>query len=98
MVNNKNPRVGAKEMMNSAAIGKGALCTIDVTQVEEESFPCPKCGTMISPDDLSDESYKIVDTKMVNGQLAELIVSCGTCRTRIKLTGFQQMMEGLPSK
>jgi hypothetical protein len=48
---------------------------------------------MISPDDESEEVYKILDTKVVGDELAELVISCGTCGTVIKLTGFQQAME-----
>ena len=96
MANHKKPQKGAKEMMNNAAIGKNARFTIDLTQVEGEgSFPCPQCGTMISPDDDNEEVYKIVDTKVINGDLLELVISCGTCQTVIKVTGFQQIIEGL---
>jgi hypothetical protein len=59
----------------------------------EGSFPCPKCGTMISPDDESEEVYKIVDTEVVNDELVEVVISCITCHTSIKLTGFQQSIE-----
>jgi DNA polymerase I-like protein with 3'-5' exonuclease and polymerase domains len=37
------------------------------------AFPCPKCGTLISPDDETEETYKIVETKVKNDELAELI-------------------------
>jgi hypothetical protein len=53
----------------------------------------PKCGTLISPDDETEEVYKILDTKVVGDELAELVISCGTCGTIVKLTGFQQIME-----
>ena len=65
--------------------------TINLAAVEGDgSFPCPKCGMSISPDDSSEETYKILDTKVINDELAELIISCGKCRSTIKLTGFQQ--------
>jgi predicted RNA-binding Zn-ribbon protein involved in translation (DUF1610 family) len=73
---------------------KKELQTLDLSTVEGDgSFACPKCGTMISPDDESEEVYKILDTKVVGDELAELVISCGTCGTVIKLTGFQQAME-----
>ncbi len=73
---------------------KKELQTLDLSTVEGDgSFACPKCGTMISPDDESEEVYKILDTKVVGNELAELVISCGTCGTVIKLTGFQQAME-----
>ncbi len=57
------------------------------------SFPCPKCGMSISPDDTSEKTYQILDTRVVNDKLTELIIGCGKCRSTIKLTGFQQGFE-----
>jgi predicted RNA-binding Zn-ribbon protein involved in translation (DUF1610 family) len=65
--------------------------TINLASIEGDgSFPCPKCGTSISPDDESEENYQIMDTKVVNDELAELVIACGKCGCNIKLTGFQQ--------
>jgi len=65
--------------------------TINLVAIEGEgAFPCPKCGTTISPDDESEINYKIVDTKIVNDELAELVIACGKCKSVIKITGFQQ--------
>ncbi len=73
---------------------KGKPITLDLTAIDGEgSFACPTCGTMISPDDESEEVYKIVSTKVIGDELVELVICCGTCGTIIKLTGFQQMME-----
>jgi len=73
--------------------------TIDLTQIDGDgSFPCPKCGTVISPEDESEEVYKIVDTKVINDELVELVIMCSECSSNIKLTGFQQTIEGLASK
>ena len=70
---------------------KDSAYTINLIAIEGDgSFQCPKCGKSISPDDESEENYKIVDTKVVNGDLSELIISCGDCGSIIKLTGFQQ--------
>jgi hypothetical protein len=82
-----------------AVVKKSAAFTIDLTTIEGDgAFPCPKCGTMISPEDESEEVYKIVDTKVVNDALVELVVMCSNCRSTIKLAGFQQALEGLPSE
>ena len=78
---------------------KSVSYTIDLTKIDGDgSFPCPKCGTVISPEDESEEIYKIVHTKIINDELIELIVICGNCGNNIKLTGFQQTIEGLASK
>jgi hypothetical protein len=96
MPTSKKTEKGAKQMMKNAQLKKSAIYTIDLTQLDGEgTFPCPKCHTAISPDDESEEVYTIVDTKVANDQLVELVISCGTCGSRIKLTGFQQAFEGL---
>jgi hypothetical protein len=70
---------------------KGCQYTINLVAIEGDgAFPCPKCGTTISPDDETEINYKIVDTKIVNDELAELVIACGKCRSIIKITGFQQ--------
>jgi hypothetical protein len=82
-----------------AVVKKSAAFTIDLTTIEGDgAFPCPKCGTVISPEDETEEVYKIVDTKVVNDELVELVVMCGNCGSTIKLAGFQQAVEGLPSE
>jgi len=84
-----------KNMMKKSMSKKSVPYTIDLTQIEGDgSFPCPKCGTVISPEDESEEVYKIVDTKIVNDELVELVIMCGNCGSNIKLAGFQQSIEG----
>ncbi len=86
-------------MMRKSVSKKSVPYTIDLTQIDGDgSFPCPKCGTVISPEDETEQVYKIVDTKVVNDELVELVINCGECGSNIKLTGFQQTIEGLASK
>ena len=64
--------------------------TINVANSEEDgSFQCPKCKMSISPEDENENNYKIEESKLVNGELSELIITCGKCKSVIKLTGFQ---------
>ncbi len=97
MASNKKTEKGEKKMINNKVIRKtGPYLTVDLTQIDGDgTFPCPKCGTVISPDDETEEVYKIIDTRVVNDELVELVVSCGTCGTVIKLTGFQQSVEDI---
>ena len=75
-----------KKLNKNASVYK-----IDLASVEGDgSFLCPKCGKAISPDDESEDNYHILDTKVVNDELAELVISCAKCGSTIKLTGFQQ--------
>jgi len=86
-------------MMKKETVKKSAPYTIDLTTIEGDgAFPCPKCGTVISPEDESEKIYKIVETKVINDELVELIVMCGTCGSTIKLAGFQQTIEGLANE
>jgi predicted RNA-binding Zn-ribbon protein involved in translation (DUF1610 family) len=88
-----------KNMTKKGVANKSMSYTIDLTKIEGDgSFPCPKCGTIISPEDETEEIYRIVDTKVINDELVELTVMCGNCRSNIKLTGFQQTIGGLASK
>ena len=81
-------------MMKKAEIKKSMAYEIDLTKIDGDgAFPCPKCGTVISPDDESEETYQIVNTKVKNDELAELIIMCKKCRTTIKLVGFVSQPE-----
>ncbi len=76
-------------MMKKEAVKKNTTHTIDLTKIDGDgAFPCPKCGSVISPDDESDTTYQIVETKVKNDNLEELVLSCKKCGTLIKLVGF----------
>jgi predicted RNA-binding Zn-ribbon protein involved in translation (DUF1610 family) len=79
----------SRKMMKKAEVKKNMAHEIDLTKIDGDgAFPCPKCGSVISPDDESEETYHIVDTKVKNDELAELIILCKKCGTAIKLVGF----------
>jgi predicted RNA-binding Zn-ribbon protein involved in translation (DUF1610 family) len=81
-------------MMKKATVKKDSIYTIDLTKIDGDgAFPCPKCGTLISPDDESEETYHIVETKVKNDELAELLLTCKKCGTTIRLTGFMSQPE-----
>jgi predicted RNA-binding Zn-ribbon protein involved in translation (DUF1610 family) len=81
-------------MMKKATVKKSAMYTIDLTKIDGDgAFPCPKCGTVISPDDESEEAYQIVETKVKNDDLEELILTCKKCGATIKLVGFLSQPE-----
>ncbi len=66
-----------------------AIFKVDITQIEGDGdFPCPKCGVMISPDDETETVYKIIDTKVKNRNLEELVLQCNKCGSKIRLVGF----------
>ena len=85
---------GGHNMMMKKVAKKQEAYSVNLVAIEGDgAFPCPKCGTPISPDDESEENYKIVDTKVVNDELAELIICCGKCGSVIKITGFQASLD-----
>ena len=93
MPSSKKAKKGEKAMLKKdfKKSLQSSIYTINLTQIEGDgSFACPNCGTMISPEDETEEVYTIVDTKVVNDELLELVISCGTCRTMVRVTGFQQ--------
>jgi hypothetical protein len=50
---------------------------------------CPKCGSIISPDDKTEDTYTILETVVKEGNLDKMILECNKCQTVICLTGFQ---------
>ena len=85
--------------MSKKTLEKSEPHLIDLTKIDGDgSFQCPKCRTLISPEDESEETYKIINTTVINDQLVELLVSCTNCGSTIKLTGFEAAIEGVPNK
>jgi hypothetical protein len=63
---------------------------IDLLKVEGDgSFPCPKCGSLISPKDDTGEKYQIHEIEERNGELSALVLLCNNCGTKIRLVGFK---------
>jgi len=62
---------------------------LDLTKIQGNGdFPCPNCGVTISPEDESDDVYIILEEKVRNDALEELVIQCNNCSSRIHLTGF----------
>jgi len=63
--------------------------TVDLTKIDGKGdFSCPKCGTAISPDDTTEETYSLIEPKVNNYGLEELVICCNNCSSQIHLTGF----------
>ena len=54
----------------------------------EGDFQCPNCGVVISPEDETEDVYVILDTKVSNDELEELVIQCNHCKSKIRLLGF----------
>jgi hypothetical protein len=44
---------------------------------------------MMSPDDLSEETYTVLKPVMKGDCLEEIVLRCNKCGSRVHLTGFQ---------
>ena len=62
---------------------------LDLTSIDGDGdFPCPNCGVMISPEDETEDVYTIIEEKVNNDILEELLIQCNSCSAQIRLTGF----------
>ena len=62
---------------------------VDLTKIcGKGDFPCPRCKSIISPDETSEETYSILDPKVKNQELEEIVICCNKCKSQIHLTGF----------
>lgn len=72
------------KMMNRPLIYK-----VNLTEIQGEGdFPCPGCGIVISPDDETEDVYTIISTKVNGQELEELVIQCNSCKSKIRLVGF----------
>ena len=65
---------------------------LDLTRIEGKGdFSCPRCGTKISPDDETENVYAILEPKVNNHGLEELVIRCNKCSSQIHMTGFSTL-------
>ncbi len=70
------------------------MYVLDLTKIGGDGdFPCPECGTIISPDDCDEESYSILDINVNTQGLEELVVCCKKCASQLHLTGFSLLQK-----
>jgi DNA-directed RNA polymerase subunit RPC12/RpoP len=62
---------------------------VDLTKIQGDGdFPCPNCGVIISPEDETEDVYRILETKVRGQALEELVIQCNKCGSRIRAVGF----------
>ena len=62
---------------------------VDLTKIQGEGdFPCHSCGVKISPEDETENVYRILETKVKDDALEELVIQCNRCGSKIRLIGF----------
>lgn len=76
------------------AIKQRSPYRLDLTRIDGDGdVSCPKCGTTISPDDNTEESYTILEPRVSHRGLEILVIRCNTCSSHIHLTGFSLLQE-----
>jgi len=67
---------------------------LDLTKMDGNGdFSCPRCGSIISPDETTEETYCILEPKVNCHGLEELVICCNMCKSLIHLTGFSLLEE-----
>ncbi len=62
---------------------------LDLTKISGKGdFPCLECGSTISPDDTTEDTYHIIEPKVNRQGLSEFVLECNKCGAQIHLTGF----------
>lgn len=76
--------------MNSRNVGDSETYIIDLCKIKGRGeFPCPKCGTKISPDDTSEDTYTILETQAKQDHLDKVVLQCNKCKSKLQLIGFE---------
>ena len=67
---------------------------VDLTKIDGNgAFSCPQCGIVISPEDSTEEKYSVLEPKVKNNGLEEVVILCNSCGSHIHLTGFSLLQE-----
>ena len=70
-------------------MGSPLVYQVNLAELQGEGdFLCPSCGVVISPEDETEDVYKILDTKVSGEDLEELVIQCNHCKSKIRLVGF----------
>ena len=67
---------------------------LDLTKIGGSGdFSCPTCGNAISPDDCTEKAYSILEAKVSNQSLEEIMIRCNKCESALHLTGFSLLQK-----
>lgn len=67
---------------------------LDLTKIDGQGeFSCPRCGNVISPDNCSENAYSILEAKVSNQDLEEIMIRCNKCQSELHLTGFSLLQK-----
>ena len=84
--------------MSEAVVQKGKqtkqmlVSELDLTKMDGNGdFPCPTCGVTISPEDETEDVYTIIEEKVRNDALEELVIQCNACGNRLRIIVFPSL-------
>lgn len=64
---------------------------VDLNKTKGEGeFTCPVCGSVISPDDFDEKSYKIIEIRTLDNEIDEILLKCNKCHNTISVVGFDK--------
>lgn len=67
---------------------------IDLLKLEGKGdFLCPCCRATISPDDDTEKVYSVLEAKVRNARLENVLIQCNSCSNKILLTGFRLLKQ-----
>jgi len=72
-----------------------SIYKIDLARIGGDGdFPCPKCGTLISPDDETEKVYTIMENIVGEDDCLEsILIRCNKCNSTLSLDGFAVLSE-----
>jgi hypothetical protein len=72
---------------------------VDLNEIDGDGdFPCPKCQVMISPDDETEEVYRVLDILENEDGLENIVIRCNNCHCTIRLEGFSVLYKETQSR
>ena len=67
---------------------------LDLTKIGGSGdVSCPRCGNAISPDDCTEKAYSILEAKVSDQGLEEIMICCNKCESELHLTGFSLLKD-----
>ena len=74
-----------------------ATYKVDIANINGKGdFPCPICQAVISPDDIDEKVYKIIEVRCKGPFLDEVYLQCNKCRSIISMTEFDTLKKEEP--
>ena len=84
------PEVVAQKGNN---LKKAPVIELDLNRLDGNGdFGCPTCGIIISPEDESNDVYVILEEKVTDDILEEMLIQCNKCSCRISLKGISALV------